>query len=247
MSKEFIQAVKQQLAHAARVYNLPELETTDIRLDIRGNRLAGQARMRNGSLILRFHPDAVAKNYDEMVNETTPHEIAHLVCFCRPELGRHHDRGWQRVCKSLGGDAARTHSMNFGTPVSRTTYRYRSSCGEVIELSTQRHNRLQAGKVEGYTNRRTGAVVHAKDLIEVVGNPTPSKPVKAASELPIGREGGSKAARVRSYIRGFLTAGYTKEELLRDKATHIQFLYQDLEFGTIGAARSSFVDNVNRF
>lgn len=116
----------------------------EIRNDLRG-RSAGQAILKNGVLILRFNNEAIRNNYDEMVNETIPHEVAHLVCFLKPWLGRNHNHGWKNVCRILGGDASRTHEMDLKRSRAVTRFVYILADGTEAKLTKGQHEKIQFG------------------------------------------------------------------------------------------------------
>ena len=42
---------------------------------------------------LNINPEAVEKDFDHVYENTIPHEIAHLVCFSKPSLGKDHNKG----------------------------------------------------------------------------------------------------------------------------------------------------------
>lgn len=120
----------------------------DVRLDLRG-KAAGMAgyksRFGERHYFLRFNVEAMRLDWDGFVNDTIPHEIAHIICFMCPEMGKNHDAGWQNVCIALGGSGKLYHSLKL-TPGRRTKkFMYVASCGTEIVLSTIRHNKVQRG------------------------------------------------------------------------------------------------------
>ena len=81
-----------------------------VRYDLKG-RTAGWAI---GQRTIRLNTTAIygdEAHFKDMVNDTIPHEIAHIVCHRNPSLGRKHDYGWASVCRALGGTGKRTHDM----------------------------------------------------------------------------------------------------------------------------------------
>lgn len=56
--------------------------------------------------------DAIAQNPQDMLEDTVPHEVAHIVCMIKPHLGDGHNQGWQTVCKRLGGSG--NHRYAYG-------------------------------------------------------------------------------------------------------------------------------------
>ena len=241
------------LARAGAMYGLEkQMANVQVRLDIRGYRCAGQAIRKGFRFSLRFHPDAVEKHYDEMVANTIPHEVAHTVCQMRPELGKNHDAGWKRVCRSLGGDDSRVHTLEFGTKPNRPEYWYKTTTGYLIDVGPKRHSKLQAGM--GYNVRGNGAL--RRD--GYIGNTKPgqSQPEEYAMaartqapkkvDKPVNGRTGTKADQVRTYIQTLLDSGTQPAMLLKHASSHAKHLQQELGFGTYGAARSSFVNNTKK-
>lgn len=153
----FIDEVHNCLKKAFRIYDIRHVTIEDITIDtsLRG-KCAGQATIRRGEYGLRFNTEAINKYYDHMVNDTIPHEVAHLICFINPRLGKNHDKGWKRVCRSLGGDDARTHTMNLSPAKKTTTHKYLVQ-GEVVELGPKRHAKLQKG-ITTYRHQTLGPI-----------------------------------------------------------------------------------------
>ena len=248
--EQFKVEVRKCLERAGEMYGLEELlKHVGIRLDIRGYRKAGQACRRGFQFYLRFHPDAIVKHWDEMVNNTIPPEVAHTVCQMRPELGKNHDSGWKRVCRALGGDDSRTHTLEFGSKPKRQECWYKTTTGHLIDVGPIRHARLQQGTT--YTSRgkgrvkSTGFVGHTKP-----GESQPQVETAAQTKAPAKQvtrtKAGSKAERVREYIRGLIEQGVTQEQMLAEATSYAIYFVQVFGFGTRGAARQSFVNNVKK-
>lgn len=106
------------------------------------NRLTGKRH----SFSLKFSTESAALDSAEMLDDTVPHEVAHLVCYWNESLGKNHDYGWVRVCKALGGTGARTHSQTLTKAKYRKQYLYRTDNGdERIVKSAAKHNKIQRG------------------------------------------------------------------------------------------------------
>jgi len=245
----FKNEVRAVLTRAGEMYGLErQMANVVIRLDIKGHRVAGMAMRRGFQFTVRFHPDAIAKHYDEMVKDTIPHEVAHTVCQMRPELGANHDRGWKRVCRSLGGDDSRTHEMEFGNRPAKMAFNYITETGHVIDLGRIRHAKLQNGSVRSYSVRGKGRIlregyVSGQAVAEVV-TPKTAPPTQVPTTRPPARNG-SKASQAREYIMAMLIT-HSKEQMLLETAMHTEYLFKTCDFGTRGAARSCFVANLNK-
>jgi predicted SprT family Zn-dependent metalloprotease len=124
-----------------------------INFDLRG-RVAGMAswyRLNTpGGFVLtkqivKFNREMImGSGFLHILQHTVPHEVAHLVCAARPELGRNHNPGWRRVCMALGGNGQRCHSEEVA--YAHGTYVYIATCGTRVTLSKTIHSRIQAGQ-----------------------------------------------------------------------------------------------------
>lgn len=155
---------KEVYATVLRLYGL-DLTNVRISFDLRG-KAAGKASGKRyadpviSNYSMKFNRDMLTREaFDHVLNNTVPHEIAHIVCFIRPELGKNHDSGWARVCRSLGGSANRTHSEEvvFG---KGTTYEYTTDRGHKVRVSDKHHRYLQAGGTLRYRGGK-GSVTRA--------------------------------------------------------------------------------------
>lgn len=188
-----------------------DLSMVEIRMDLKGVCAGIAGRDRRG-WYLRFNTVMINSNgYDHIINDTVPHEVAHIVCFFKPTLGNNHNRGWARVCQELGGTGERCHNEEIVYAKGKT-YEYTCSQGTTIRLSEQRHKRIQQ---RGVTfNLKKGGQVNKDSSYKVVGisgrpvNTTPQpiaakKPTAPVEDKPtapkLKKE--SKAERVRNVIR----------------------------------------------
>lgn len=154
-----------------------KLGTIDIRYDLKG-RSAGQAGGRRNRITgenhfyLRFNREAIEKHWDEQVNQTIPHEVAHLVAFAHPRLGaKNHNYVWQRIDRSLGGTGERCHNMEL-TPAKRRTvtrYLYITERGTECPVGPKHHKHIQMyGAAGGVRIKRTGEVLDRSDFKRTV-------------------------------------------------------------------------------
>jgi SprT protein len=139
---EFQKRVLDVLEMAHELYSIGDLMYTEIRFDLKGQ-CAGQAMIQGSRLILRFNQEAMEKDWDDMFNDTIPHEVAHLVCFKRPELGRNHNRGWKEVCRSLGGAGDRCHKIELSPGKKLTRFLYVLEDGTEVKLTKNAHTKVQ--------------------------------------------------------------------------------------------------------
>jgi SprT protein len=149
MSREkVIERVKECVEHARNLYGwfpMPEID-----FFARKTRYAGFAHYKrdsNGlSLKVEFNQEGVDRFLDYILNDTVPHEVAHVVCYAFPNLGSNHDRGWKQVCKALGGSSQRTHNLSLTGKKYPRPYIYTDSNGGRHEITTRMHNLMQEGR-----------------------------------------------------------------------------------------------------
>lgn len=153
-------------ALARRLYPRLRLPEPEVRFDLRGQG-AGQARIQpRGSRrrpdIIRLNPALLAGHPREMLEETVPHEIAHLVVARRH--GRRvapHGPEWRAVMADFGVPARACHTLPAEPSRRLRRYRYRCACPEGVELTSIRHNRARRGT--RYLCRRCGETLRRAD------------------------------------------------------------------------------------
>lgn len=163
-------------AKAQQLYNL-DLSRVLIRFDLRG-RAAGVAYRRASQYGIRFNHDMLTRDaFDHVLNDTVPHEVAHIVCFMNPALGHGHNGGWARVCRALGGTGATRHSEEvvYG---KGTTYEYTTTNGHKVRVSDQMHKKMHVGGVT-YTYRQGKGKIdrHCEHVIVGMGGRTLAQPI----------------------------------------------------------------------
>ena len=143
---EITQKTKQMLELAKKLYGV-EINPS-ISYNLRG-RVAGSAGCKfcAGQRVytLRYNRELIGgKHFEDIRDETVPHEVAHLVCYARPELGRKHDMGWQRVCVALGGNGKTRHDYDV---VVKGRWDYITNLGHKVSVTARHHNHVQMGGV----------------------------------------------------------------------------------------------------
>jgi SprT protein len=138
---------KEVIALAMQRYGV-DLARVVVKFDLRG-RAAGMAMGRQGTYTVRFNHDMIARGDEkvlrDMIEDTVPHEFAHIVCFMRRNLGSNHDAGWRQVCIALGGSGGRTHEMEvvYGKGL---TYEYTTDAGHRVRVGDRHHAYVQSGR-----------------------------------------------------------------------------------------------------
>jgi predicted SprT family Zn-dependent metalloprotease len=181
-------------AKARMLYPHLDFTNVGIRFDLHGSS-AGQTIRRRGVYSIRFNADMLTRDaFDHVINNTVPHEIAHLVCFMDPTLGRNHDRGWARVCRLLGGNGERCHQEEvvYGKGY---TYEYTTDRGHKVRIGDRYHKIVQSGRS---LNFRAGkGIVNQHCSYSIVGHQgrTLTNPIyKAGKTTPVV---GAPAASIR--------------------------------------------------
>jgi predicted SprT family Zn-dependent metalloprotease len=134
---------------------------------------------------IRLNKDMLhRKAFGHLHDEAIPHEIAHIICFMRPDLGRRHNKGWVNVCKELGGTAAVLHDEKivYGKGL---TYEYYTTTGCTVRVSQTVHQRVEAG--ENYTFRRGQGIIDsscAHSIVGASGKTLPHPIVRRAVQQP---------------------------------------------------------------
>ena len=136
-------------ARAASSLGLP-LSPLPVYFDLKGA-AAGMFCAREQSQWLRFNPWVFAQDFDLHLADTVPHEVAHYGIHARFGLRRVKPHGveWRELVTFLGGTPRATYRQNMADiPVRRQRrYTYYCDCRE-HEVSTTRHNRMQAGNAQ---------------------------------------------------------------------------------------------------
>lgn len=203
MLQERIQEVQAKvaalIAQANQRYNIV-LPPVEVRFDLEG-RSAGQAGVKQGRYYLRFNSSMMQRSsWDHIINDTVPHEVAHLVCFYKPTLGRQHNPGWKQVCRYLGGSGLRCHSEE--VVYSRgQTYAYTTSTGAVINLSQIMHHKIQKGAAYRIKGPAGGGIVNNSSAWSVVSEQTNRDNPRPSAQAPTETHTGTKAAQIRAKIR----------------------------------------------
>lgn len=147
----FVVKVLECLVKARNMYKLDEdfALKVDIDCDFVSTSAGRASKRRGGRYLLQFNREAILKHWDDMVNDTIPHEIAHIIGYAKPEYGiKRHNKRWKYVCIMLGGTGKRCHDKCLSPGRTIRKHSYDVPDYGVVMLSTIRHNRLQRGEME---------------------------------------------------------------------------------------------------
>ena len=222
MLQQRIQEVKakvaQCIAKAQALYGITMPQVT-IRFDLKG-RAAGIAGYKgfDRSFYLRFNTQMMTSptDWDHLINDTVPHEVAHTVCQAFPKFGRNHNTGWKRVCVALGGNGRRCYDA-FDAPEAVARMRpivYTTTSGHSLNVSKAIHAKIQMGAV--YTAKAGGKLTRdcSYSVMGTVAKPvqTTARPVQPVATPA---KGVTKADRVRSLIAFAKASGQDQDSVVR--------------------------------
>lgn len=162
--REFIAKVRecQELARQ----QFPEFTLSDEYLPIvfvAKGRSVGVARFATNAFGQRvynieFSVDAIQKEWNDMIGDTIPHEMAHIVdCFVHGRPQQPHGPRWKSIARRLGCTGKRTHNYNVEKARKTKQFQYEATCGSKVFLGTGRHNKIQRGYT--YKVSRTGGQI----------------------------------------------------------------------------------------
>jgi len=137
------------IACASRIYKKTFI-SIPITFDLRG-KCAGMYRRNGREKLIRFNPWLFAKYYQQSIEQTIPHEVAHYITDCLWPFRRvkPHGKEWKSVMQALGAEPRVTGNFDLtGIPVKQYQ-RIDYSCGcKTHQLSLIRHRRLLSGQAE---------------------------------------------------------------------------------------------------
>ena len=186
---------------------------------------------------LRFNRDMImGKHFEDILNETVAHEVAHLCCYADPRIGRKHDMGWKMACIALGGNGKTRH--DYEVIYAGGGWDYMTDLGHKVTVSNVIHKKIQAGQgrrcrkrgrfdryslfcKQGQTMPTTPANVrHTIDTFYLARNPAfvqapVQRPVQATVQQPKVARTISYADQVREMIRSAKILGQDQKAVIR--------------------------------
>lgn len=128
-----------------------------VAFDLRG-RTAGMYRVKGKQRLIRYNPWIFAKYFDDSMNVTVPHEVAHYLVDCLYGIRRvkPHGAEWRGIMEAFGVDSRATARFDLdGIPVRRERqFDYHCGC-QPHQLGTRRHFKVQRGEAR-YRCRQCG-------------------------------------------------------------------------------------------
>lgn len=140
MYSQFIAKTHEVMQKANEIFGLDiKLEVT---VDIRGTRCAGQAVRKWGTYRVRLNPLFCQQHPEDMMNDTIPHEVAHIVCFAL-KICDGHGKNWKGVAKKLGCSGETYTKLSVIDP-NKTCY-YAVFGENKVEIGAKRYNDVMKG------------------------------------------------------------------------------------------------------
>lgn len=115
--------------------------------DLQG-RAAGMYRVTRGLRVIRYNPAIFARYYQDNLQQTVPHEVAHYVTdiVSGNTNVRPHGPEWRQMMTSFGVAARATCQYDLAGLPQRNMQRFSYQCDcRHHQLSAIRHNRIQRG------------------------------------------------------------------------------------------------------
>ncbi len=126
----------------------------EISFNLKG-RTAGMYRTQRRHREIRYNPYIFSKFFEDNINVTVPHEVAHYVTDVLYGLNKikPHGEEWKTVMKAFDADASVTANYDLsGIPTKKLSlYTYRCSC-QKHELTLIRHNKITKRRYQYYCN-----------------------------------------------------------------------------------------------
>jgi SprT protein len=153
------QATKDCIFTAEKIFqsNFPLIA---IRFDLMG-KTAGMYKVSNTERSIRYNPYLFAKYFDENIETTVPHEVAHYITDMVYGLNRIRPHGtqWKALMKQFGADASRTCNFDMEGIPQRIHRRFSYTCGCANhEITARRRNQIVMG-TKRYFCRKCGSLL----------------------------------------------------------------------------------------
>ena len=127
---------------ACKIYQR-NFEPIAVDFDLKG-RISGMYRRKKNHRVIRYNPYIFAKYFEDSLETTIPHEVAHYISDMMFNKCRPHGNEWRGVMQAFGADSSRTCDYDLeGIPV-RVYQRHEYHCLCMThEITSRRHNKIQ--------------------------------------------------------------------------------------------------------
>ena len=146
--KQVIEKTESYIQVATEIYN-QKINLIPVYFNLKG-RAAGMYVTEHKQRYIRYNPYIFAKYFEDNLQSTVPHEVAHYVSDVLFGLHkiRPHGAEWKGIMQSLGAKPEITSDYDLtGIPV-RKLQRFEYKCGCMThQLTAIRHNKVLRGKL----------------------------------------------------------------------------------------------------
>lgn len=184
-------------------------------LEITG-RVAGRARWNRitQKATILFNPQGLLDDFEDAIENTLPHEMAHIVCMVFPRYGNNHNRGWRRVAAFLGATPRATGVNNAIIYGSGDTYTYTDTLGGTHNVSANMHRKIQNGSQ--CVVRSTQAKINSSCKFVIANQSNLVEAARTTSGSAIGAPAtGTKASKARVIHRQCVEQGLSYDETIK--------------------------------
>lgn len=146
VDEKLLECIDKAERHYGRNFEVPRLVYRKM------GRCAGQASVFRNTIELST--DFLREYPEDMINDTIPHEFAHIVADKTASRRVGHSAPWKQCMRVFGLAPERCHSYDIAKVSPGGNYMYKCKCGE-FPFSKRRHNQVRRGKL--YTCRKCKA------------------------------------------------------------------------------------------
>lgn len=136
-------ATERCIKKASKLYGR-EFASIAVDFDLKG-RCAGMYQVKGGHRRIRYNPWLFAKYFNDSLNETVTHEVAHYLvdCFYGLRRVKPHGEEWKAIMIDLGAEPRATGDYDLtGIPVRQyAKFNYRCGC-RTHQLTSLRHKKI---------------------------------------------------------------------------------------------------------
>lgn len=126
-------------------------------------RTAGYAHIAENRITLNKNLMNDPRHLEDMLDQTLPHEVAHLIAYQINPRDQAHGRTWRQVMNVLGKEARRCHSYDVEPKfVKSRPFAYKCGCEEP-HMVTATINRRILTKTRAYSCRKCGETLRPVD------------------------------------------------------------------------------------
>jgi len=149
--KALVEAKIAECMLVAERYYAMVIATPSVDFDLKGG-CAGKATPSKHHISL--NGVLLVENFEAYLEDTIPHEVAHIVCHVKYGWLRtanggisHHGKEWKAIMRALGAEPTRCHNMDVSN-VKRKMRQFSYFCPDClacVSMSIIRHNRVTKG------------------------------------------------------------------------------------------------------